>query len=272
MKFVSKTPTGFKALNFGTTATGKTASIATLLLAGQKVRFLSADNNAAAGINAGMELHKVVLEEGQLAIHTPQRPRAPEKDVLAMLDAVLATDFDAFLKSKDKTRKLQTGFRNIYAGAINFVDTHSGQDCGNVYDWGTDTTFVIDSLSVVCDEIKLTVAGTKPPTLPEYGAMQGFLKQFVSHITGLGCNVVLLAHPTKETDEVTGSTRIYPLNIGKALNEQFASNFSDVLYSTFDGKKYIWSTKHRTAVCSGRNLPIADELVQDYRQLFKQVT
>ena len=270
MPYISKTARGFKALNFGTTATGKTSSIATLLLAGQKVRFLSADNNAEAGINAGLQLHNCVPEEGQLAIHIPSRPQPEQADILSSIDAMLNVDFDVYLKGKDKNRKKQKGFYNIYSGAVNFTDSITGLDCGAVAEWGTDTTFVIDSLTVVCQEIKMTVCGTQQPSLPQYGAMQGFLQGFVSHITNLGCNVVLLAHPTKETDEVTGATRIYPLNIGKAMNEQFASNFSDCLYSQFDGKKYFWSTKHRTAVCSGRNVPIKDELDQDYRLFFNK--
>jgi len=270
-KFVSKTEKGFKCLNFGTTATGKTSSIATLLLAGQKVRFLSADNNAEAGINAGLKLYNITPEEDQLSIHIPERQQPEEEDILANIKNMLNSDFDVYLKGKDKSRKKQQGFLNIYSSAVNFSDSKSGKDYGAVKDWGTDTTFIIDSLTVVCNEIRLTVCGMQPPSQPQYGAMQGFLTNFVNHITNLGCNVVLLGHPTKETDEVTGATRIYPLNIGKALNEQFASNFSDVLYSQFDGKKYFWSTSHRTAVCSGRNIQISTELPQDFRQFFDKV-
>jgi len=264
---------GFRVLNFGRTATGKTASIATLLLAGQKVRFLSADNNAMAGIQAGMAIHKVDAATADIAYCIPERPDIEPEAILGMIDNILTKELDTIIKAKDKNRKLLTGFRSIYEGAITFKDTLSGTDYGSVLQWGADTTLVVDSLTVVCDEIRNTCCGNKPPTLPEWGQMQGLLKNFIAHLTStLHCNVVLLAHPTKETDEVTGATTIYPLNLGKALSEQFASNFSDVLYSQFDGKKYFWATKHRTAVCSGRNIPIASELAQDYRQFFNNTT
>jgi hypothetical protein len=268
-----KSELGFKALNFGRTATGKTASIATLLLAGQKVRFLSADNNALAGINAGLLLHKIDKADVDFSICVPERPALSMESMLDVIDNMLRTEIDVIIKSKDKHRKENTGFRNICQGASDFVDVLSKQSLGKVNEWGTDTTFVVDSLTVVCDEIRAAVCGTKPPTQPEWGQMQNFIKFFVSHITGgLKCNVVLLAHPTKETDPISGATTLYPMNLGQALNEQFGSNFSDVLYSQFDGKKYFWSTKHRTAVCSGRNIPIAESLEQDYRQFFKKET
>lgn len=266
----SKNEVGFKVLNMGRTATGKTASIATLLLAGQQVRFLSADNNAIAGINAGMSIYGIKQEDVDLSICIPERPALSMESMLDVIDTMLTKELDIIIKSKDKHRKENTGFRNICEGASNFVDTFTKENKGTVNTWGTDTTLVVDSLTVVCDEIRSTVAGVKPPTQPEWGAMQNLLKFFVSYITGsLKCNVVLLAHPVKEVDATSGATTIYPLNLGVALNEMFSSNFSDVLYSQFDGKKYFWSTKHRTAVCSGRNVPIKEELPQDYRQFFK---
>ncbi len=264
-----KNSLGFKALCFGRTATGKTASIATLALAGQKIRFLSADNNALAGINAGLAIYKIAKEDIDLSICVPERPALSMESMLDVIDTMLKTELDVIIKSKDKHRKENTGFRNICAGASSFIDTVTKEDKGKVHEWDTSYTLVVDSLTVVCDEIRSAVAGTKPMTLPEWGAAQNFLKFFISHITSsLKCNVVLLGHPTKETDPITGSTTIYPLSLGQALNEMFASNFSDVMYSTYDGKKYCWQTKHRTAVCSGRNLPIQEDLPQDYRAFF----
>lgn len=266
-----KSDFGFKALVFGRTATGKTFSIATLLLAGQKVRFLSADNNAMAGIEAGLRHYNIDKSEVDLSICVPSRPALSMESMLDVIDTMMKTELDVIIKSKDKHRKENTGFRNICEGASVFTDALTGESKGKVTEWGTDTTLVVDSLTVVCDEIRNAVCGTKPPTQPEWGQMQSFIKFFISHITGtLKCNVVLLAHPTKETDPITGGTTLYPLNLGQALNESFASNFSDVIYSQFDSKKYIWSTKHRTAVCSGRNLPIQEELQPDYRQFFNK--
>lgn len=265
-----KSSIGFKALNFGRTATGKTASIATLLLAGQKVRFLSADNNAEAGINAGLALYNINREDVDLSICIPDRPALSMDAMLDVIDVMMKTEIDVIIKAKDKHRKDNKGFRNICQGASDFEDTATRTSMGKVNEWGTDITLVVDSLTVVCSEIRAAVCGTKPPTLPEWGQMQNFVQFFVQYITGtLKCNVVLLAHPTKETDPISGSTTLYPMNLGQALNEMFSSNFSDVMYSQFDGKAYTWATKHRTAVCSGRNLPIKESLPQDYRQFFK---
>jgi hypothetical protein len=267
-----KSELGFKALCFGETATGKTASLATLLLAGQKVRLLSADNNANAGIKAGLALYKINKEEVDLSICVPERSFMPITDMLSIVDNYLKTDIDALMKGKDKFRKHNTGFKNIIEGASEFKDSITGESKGIVHEWGTDTTFVIDSLTVICNEIQLTVTGNKPSTLPEWGAQQGLLKFFLNFITNnLKCNVVLLAHPDKDQDAITGATRIYPSNLGKAMNGTISSNFSDVMYSQKESKKYFWSTEHRTAVCSGRDLPQAENIPQDYRAFFKGV-
>lgn len=272
-----KNPTGFRALCFGDTATGKTASTATLLLAGQKVRFISADNNALSGINAGLKLYGINKEEVDISVCVPQRTIIPMEDMLSIIDTYLKTDIDTMMKGKDKFKKNNTGFRNICQAGSVFTDVVTGESKGLVNEWGLDTTLVVDSLTVVCNEIQLTVTGNKPSTTPEWGAQQGLLQFFLNFITSnLKCNVVLLAHPDKDQDLVTGATRIYPFNIGKAKNGTISSNFGDVMYSQTEGtgknKKYFWSTEHRTAVCSGRDLPQAENIPQDYRQFFKQAT
>lgn len=269
-----KNPLGFRACCFGDTATGKTASIVTLLLAGQKVRFLSADNNALSGIQAGLKLYNIDENEVDLSVCVPARTVIPMADMLNIIDMYLKTDIDAMMKGKDKYKKNNVGFKNICEAGSIFTDVITGESKGLVNEWGIDTTLVVDSLTVVCNEIQLTVTGNKPSTLPEWGAQQGLLQFFLNFITSnLKCNVVLLAHPDKDQDAITGATKIYPSNLGKAKNGTISSNFGDVMYSQTEGtgksKKYFWSTEHRTAVCSGRDLPQSENIPQDYRQFFK---
>jgi hypothetical protein len=268
-----KTNKPFKVLLFGRTGVGKTASIATLLETGQKVRLISADPNAEAGIQAGIELHKVKMEEDQLGIQTPARPVLNFANMLEGLELELKTAPEALCKVADKHRKDCRGFINIVSSTNNFVGDITGKAFGKVMEWGTDTTLVVDSLTTVCDEIRLHVSGNKSSTQGEWGQMQARLKWFMSIlIKDARCNVVLLGHPTKEIDPVSGAITIYPMNLGQALNEWFPSNFTDVIYATKDGKEYVWSTQHRTAVCSGRNLAIAEKLKPDFKQLFIKTT
>lgn len=264
--------TGLKILCFGRTGTGKTAAIASLLKTNQKVRVLSADNNAEAGIRAGFEIHKVTPMDDNFAVCIPDRGNSKPEDFLAYIDKALKQDFDVRLKEKDPTRKYEVGFRNIYSGMVNFIDT-TGVDRGYVPDWGTDTTLVIDSLSVIVDEITKTLVGNGSLTQPLIGEIQKFVINVIQLLTGtLKCNIILLGHPTKEVDPVTGVTGIYPMTIGYALNERIGSFFSDVLYSQFDStsKDYFWSTQHRVAVANGRNVPKVDKMKQDYSVFFKE--
>jgi hypothetical protein len=266
--YKSKTLRGFKALVYGDTNTGKTTAITSLLLAGQKVFFLSADPNAQSGIEAGRLLYKLPDTAPRINVMVPELPSISIEALIENLEVLSSIEYATYLNKPTGSRKQYAGFSNLLTGMSNFI-TLEGEDCGKPSEWGTGNTLVIDSLSVICEEIKKVLAGVKPLTVPQWQEAQNKLETVINIINCLTCNVVLLGHATKDKDEINGGYKIYPKNMGVALNATFASKFSDVLYSQQLNGKFVWSTKHSEAVVAGRNVPnLVDQLPQDYRQFF----
>jgi hypothetical protein len=269
----------FKALIYGEAGTGKTCSLRTLLNTGQKVRFLAAENNALSGIAAALRLWqteqkktgKLDLDPEQFAVMIPTRPKRGIADIIKNQTKFLDLALDKQTTTADPERRKYTRYLEVLKSTSAFVDTTSGKNFGNVEDWGADTTFAVDSLTIICEAIvQGTVGGKLATTQQEWGIMQKTLIEFMRFLTeDLRCNVVLLGHPTKETDQLNGGQKIYPANLGQALNNLLPSYFTEVLYSYRRGKDFLWSTQHNQAVTRQTVLPLSNELQQDFAQFFK---
>jgi hypothetical protein len=75
---------------------------------------------------------------------------------------------------------------------------------------------------------------------------------------------MLLAHAERETDEVSGGSKIMAATLGKKLAPRLPRFFSDVVLADRQGAKFTWSTAAIGADLKARNLPIADGLPPDF--------
>lgn len=257
----------FKALIYGDTGTGKTCSIATLLLAGQKVRFLAAENNAISGIKAGIPIWKAEKFAENLAIMVPDRPKMDINKLLKIQEKFIVTPLETQMKSVDPNRKDYTRYISVLKGLADFKD-ENGVSLGTLDQWEEDVTLVVDGLTIICEAIRQAVIGGKLATSqPEWGIMQAQLMALIRLLTeDTKCNIILLAHPVKEIDPILGIQRIYPANLGQALNPLIPTCFTDVIWADRKGTKFTWVTDHKQAVTRTSHLPISAELTQDYRQ------
>ena len=257
----------FKTLVYGDTGTGKTVSVATLLLAGQKVRFLAAENNAVSGIKAGVPIWKAEKFAENLAIMVPDRPKLSIDKLLKIQEKFIITPIETQMKSVDPNRKDYTRYLSVIKSFASFR-SESGEDFGTLDQWEDDVTLVVDGLTIICEAIKQAVIGGKlTTTQPEWGAMQSQLMTLIRLLTeDTRCNVVVLAHPCKETDPILGTQRIYPANLGQALNPLIPTCFTDVIYAERKEKRFVWSLDHKQAVTRASHLSLSSELPQDYRQ------
>lgn len=260
----------FKTLVNGESGTGKTYSIATLLACGQKVRFLAAENNALSGIYAGVAAYKGTRSESDLAIMVPKRQKSSIADLAKLADKSLTIPVSTQLTQVDPNRKNYDRYLNVLKGLAEFQG-EDGKSYGSIDSWGLDTTLVVDGLTIICEAIQQAMIGSKlGTTQPEFYAMQNTLQTFLRTLTeDLECNLVLIAHPDKDIDAVSGKQTIYPANIGKALNNKVPSMFTDVVWAFRKGKDFLWSTDHPQAVTRASNLPIAAEMKQDFALFFK---
>lgn len=268
----------FKMLNYAEAGMGKTYAIMTLLAAGQKVRFLAAESNAISGIQVARRDYDLkvaakkmpAILEDQFAMMIPNRPKKTLADLVASQDKFVKVSLDTQMKSVDVQRNKYTRYLEVLKSTVNFVDSETQKNYGSVDDWGPDTTFVVDSLTIICEAImSSTVGGKFAISQPEWGVMQKILVEFLRQLTeDLNCNLVILGHPTKEIDPVLGVQRIYPANLGQALNNLLPSFFTEVVWSYRKGKDFLWATDHKQAVTRQTVLPLVESMPQDYRQCF----
>lgn len=267
----------FKALIYGEAGTGKTCSLRTLLNCGQKVRFLAAENNAIEGIKTALhmwekETKKPYPSAEDFALMIPSRPKRTINDLVKTQEKFIKVPLETAMKSVDPDRNKFTRYLEVLRATVNFKDTASGTDFGCIDDWDDSVTLAIDGLTIICEAIsQATVGGKLTISQPEWGAMQKTLVEFMRQLTeDLNCNLVVLAHPVKETDAILGTQRIYPANLGQALNNSLPSFFTEVIYSFRSGKEFLWSTNHKQAVTRQTTLPLEEKMPQDFSQLLRK--
>ena len=144
---------GPKILLVGSTGSGKTHSVRTLL-------------------DAGLEVFCVFTEPGMevLSDTDPERlhwhyipPAAASWE--AMLDSATKINtmtFESLTKQADINKRQYTEFLDLIRCISNFIDDRTGKTFGPVDSWGTDRALVIDSLSGLNIMAMNLVAGSKP--------------------------------------------------------------------------------------------------------------
>lgn len=264
----------FKLLVFGETGTGKTFCTRTLLDAGYKVRFLAAENNAVTGTGEALKFwekeHKKKVPEGDFEVMIPAKPKRTLGDLVKGQEAFIGKTLESQYKAADPKRRDYTRYLEVLKSLNNFISV-GGKDYGSIDSWGSDTVLVIDSMTILCEAIMQSVVGGKlAVSQPEWGVMQKILTEFLRLLTeDLECNIILIAHPNKEVDPVLGVQKIYPANLGQALNNLIPTYFTEVVWSFRVKDKFYWSTDHKQAVTRNTKLPISSQMEQDFKLIGK---
>jgi hypothetical protein len=184
-----------------------------------------------------------------------------------MADTVGKLSYEALTKTSDPNRSGDNNaFLKILTALSNFTDDRTGQQLGPVDTWGPEWIFCIDSLSELANACTKMVIGTKPTMAPpDYGVAQNNLMNFLRLCTqGMTCTFVLTAHVTRETDEISGATKIMVKAVGKALANEIPQLFSDVIYTVREGTNFYWDTAASNVDAKSRNLPIASKQSPDF--------
>lgn len=244
---------GPKILLVGSTGSGKTHSVRTLL-------------------DAGLEVFCVFTEPGMevLSDTDPERlhwhyisPAAPSWD--AMLDSATKINtmtFESLTKQADINKRQYTEFLDLIRCLANFTDDRTGKSFGPVDSFGTDRALVIDSLSGLNIMAMNLVAGSKPvKSMADWGVAMDNLERLITKLTvDVPCTVVMTAHLEREQDEVTGGVQLMASTLGKKLAPRLPRFFSDVIHCRRDGANFTWSTATNNVDLKARNVAISDKL------------
>lgn len=253
---------GPKILLVGSTGSGKTHAVRTLLDAGLEVFCIFTE--------PGME---VLSDTDPTRLHWHYiPPAAPSWE--AMLDSatkINTMSFESLTKQADINKRQYTEFLDLIRSLGNFPDDRTGKTFGPVDAFDSSRALVIDSLSGLNIMALNLVAGSKPvKSMADWGVSMDNLERLITKITvDVPCTVVITAHLEREQDEVTGGVQLMASTLGKKLAPRLPRFFSDVIHCKRDGANFSWSTATSNVDLKARNVPISDKLPTSFVPLIK---
>lgn len=273
---------GLNIILEGPTGTGKTWSIGTLVEAAMASAYGLKDV-FYFGLEPGLEsligYFTDPASEGGMGLEAPPpnihwhylqaRTRTFEQ-MKKTADDIGKFDLAGLTKMRDMHRGTNNQMTSIYENLNNFVDQRDGKAYGPVDEWGTDRVIVIDGLSALSRIAMEMMTGSKPVRdKPDYGIAQQNLMALIHKLTsGCNCHFILIAHVTREVDEIMGGVKLMPNTIGKAILSDLQQPFSDIILTYREGDKFFWDTANSSADLKTRNLPRQSKLPPDFAPVF----
>jgi len=175
---------------------------------------------------------------------------------------------DALHKIQDHTRGTRNYFEQfIKRVLINFEDQRTSKTFGSVGQWGPNRVLAVDGLTGLGRLAMSHVIGNKPVrSQADWGIAQDAVEPLINQLCdGVKCHFVLLAHIERETDQITGGTKVTVSSLGRALAPKLPSMFSDVILAVRNGKVWTWSTANPMADLKTRNLEYAENITPDFK-------
>jgi hypothetical protein len=174
--------------------------------------------------------------------------------------------YEMLTKIQDPDRAKNNAHEALLRACADFPDDRTGKKFGAADEWGTDRIFVVDSLSELANAVSKMCIGNKPVmSQPEYMVAQNNLMNFLRLCTqGLACTFVITAHVDRQTDEISGATKLMTRTIGKALANDIPQLFSDTIFTVREGTNFYWDTAAANVDVKTRNLPIQSKLPPDF--------
>ena len=201
-------------------------------------------------------------------------------DLKAMAEKIGAMTYETLAKLSPQGDRRKSRFIDLLGTLANFVDDKDGKAYGAVDAFGPDRVLVIDSLSGLNIMAMDLAIGDKPTAHQgEWGVAMSALEKLLNSLSsGLRCTFVLTAHLERETDELTGGTKLMASALGRKLAPKLPRFFSEVIHAYRDEKGFYWSTSSQNVVTKRRILPLDNRIaptfkpiVEAYRQRVKAV-
>lgn len=253
---------GPKVLLEGPAGTGKTYALGTLVdwAAGnnKEVFVLFTETGLETLLGYWLDAGKEV--PGNLHWHVVNTRPLGIISLMKAADNVGKLSYESITKMSDPNRGGENNaFYKILSACSDFPDDRTGKKFGAIDSWSADRVFMIDSLSELSNAAMKMVIGNKPTAAPpDYGVAQNNLMNFLRLVTqGITSTVVITAHVSRETDEITGGVKLMTKAVGKALANEIPQLFSDVIYTVREGTNFYFDTAAANVDVKTRNLPIA---------------
>lgn len=249
---------GAKVLVIGGTGQGKTHSLRTF--AKRKIRtiVLFTEN--------GMSSLSDTSPEDVDWVYIPPAP-VNLPGMIQMSKNINTMDRKQLANVQDAYRHLHNQFVKVLEALSNLKGDRTGKTYGKVDALGPDVCLALDSLSGTSIMSMELVGGEKPIfDQGEWGmAMQRIEKMVQFLCFSVPCHLVVNAHEERETDEISGATKIMVSVPGRKLAPKIPRFFDDVFYAYRKDRTWNWSTNYpQVADLKSRHLGIFESNPQDY--------
>lgn len=254
-------------LLMGAAGAGKSSSIATLIKAGIEVFAIMTEPNGADSVIDALKRLNLPIEKFHWRSITPVP--AGWKSLRTMATSIKMLTYEALSGIKSGIEKpAMNQIEELLNHVENFVDERTGQSYGDVTTWDDTRAFAVDSLSGINLMSWLMTVGYKPAAHQgEWGVAMNFEEQLILKMTSdCYCYFLLTAHIDRESDEITGGSRIMAAALGRKLAPKISRFFSEVILARRGGGStpFTWSTADANADLKNRALPVGDNLQPDF--------
>ena len=244
---------GVNEMLCGTSGSGKTHAIRTLVEAGLEVFVLFTE----PGMEVLADIPKEKLHWHYIA------PASPDfEDMISSATKINTMSFEAITKLPDINKRKYDEFIQVLVTLSNFKDDRTGASFGPVDSWDSSRVLVVDSLTGLSLMAMNLVTGSKPvKSLADWGVAIDNLERLITKLcVDTKCHFVLISHLERETDEVTGGTSLMASTLGRKLASKLPRYFSDVIHVVRKADKFVWSTVTSNVDLKARNISLADNL------------
>lgn len=237
----------------GNSGNGKSTALQTLCDQGITVFAMATEQNF-------FQANKAYIAAGKMHYKFFETTNAKDfSDIEDMLRKISMLSYENLTKTTDPFKQQHNKFIDFATSCNKFVCDCCKKDWGAVKTWNTDRALAIDSMSGASEMAFALVIGNKPVKAPpDYQVAQQALLMLLKKIcTELRCTFVLIAHISREKDELTGGTFITINTVGKALGPELPRMFSDVILAERNANIFTWDTANSNATVAARHIPIA---------------
>lgn len=250
---------GLKMLMLGSTGSGKTHSITTLVAAGVKPFVLFTEPGMST-------LAKVMKAEGipddAIAWHYISPAKQDFASMIAMSQNLNRMSYKMISEMTDPNKRQYLQWVEVLRTCEDFIDDRTGEHFGNISEWGADRALVIDSLSGLNDMAMALIVGSRPTrSMPDWMVSQNNLLGFLNKLcTDTQCHFILTGHLEREQDEISGGVQLMASTLGKKLAPKIPRYFDEVVMCKRTLDKFSWSTAENNVDLKARVLPISTDI------------
>lgn len=254
---------GFKTLLMGQPGSGKTTAVVTLLKMGFKV-YVAFTEAGVGALNKALTVHKVSEEDRKRLFFAYIKPGVENFTVMKK-GAKAVNEAAEFGKMESGSRKDFNQLIQLMQLFENFKD-QNGVEHGPVDAFKCDSVLALDGLTGLSKMAMDLVVGAKPAkTLQDWGVAIDQLDKFQLQCANIVCPFVMLAHLSREQEEISGKIIVTLSTLGRQLGPRMPSAYNDFVYAKQDGDgKWFWSTIDKNCQLKATYLEHAERLPADF--------